>query len=228
MVEAACSFDPAWEEKYSRGHAQHYPWDSIVSFVFRNSPPNRLREQVRILEVGCGTASNLWFAAREGYLVAGVDASDAAIKAAKLKFDSDNLQGDLRVANFTSLPFADDLFDLVIDRCALTCAGFADAKNAISEISRVIRVGGRLYFNPYSDWHSSRSSGSHGNNGLTQDISEGSLVGVGQICFYGRRDIEDILDGWKILSLQHAVSTEMLEPGHMVHAEWRVVAEKLA
>ena len=24
------TFDPVWEEKYSSGHAQRYPWDSVV------------------------------------------------------------------------------------------------------------------------------------------------------------------------------------------------------
>ena len=227
MNHIITSVDPIWEEKYSQGHAQNYPWDVIVSFVFRNAPRDKPREKIRILEVGCGTGSNLWFAAREGFSVSGVDASLSAIELAKAKFLADNLEGDLRVADFIALPFSNDTFDLVIDRGALTCVGFADAQRAIKEINRVTRVGGRFFFNPYSDHHSSRSSGRLDVEGLSQDIVAGSMLGFGQICFYGRSSVEGILRGWKLLSLQHSVNSEMVESGHLVHAEWRTVAEKI-
>jgi 2-polyprenyl-3-methyl-5-hydroxy-6-metoxy-1,4-benzoquinol methylase len=80
------TLDPIWEEKYSAGHAQRYPWDPVVTFIFRNAPRDRPRSEVRILEVGCGTASNLWFAAREGFNVAGVDGGESAIAYAKQRF----------------------------------------------------------------------------------------------------------------------------------------------
>jgi hypothetical protein len=79
MTDAPHSFDPIWEDKYAHGHAQRYPWDTIVKFVFCNVQSERLCEQVRILEVGCVTASNLWLSAREGILVSGVGVSSNAI-----------------------------------------------------------------------------------------------------------------------------------------------------
>lgn len=221
------SFDPIWEEKYSAGHMERYPWDVVVSFVFRNSPRGKPRSEVRILEVGCGTGSNLWFAAREGFNVAGVDGSASAIDAAQQRFQAEGLSGDLRVADFTNLPFADNSFDLVIDRSSLVCCGFEMGKQAISEIHRVLRRGGRFLFNPYSDRHSSYSAGRSGPDGLTLDIAAGSMVGVGQICFYGRQQVVSALQDFRILSLQHMEWTEMLEPGWLVHAEWRAVAEKI-
>jgi ubiquinone/menaquinone biosynthesis C-methylase UbiE len=228
MTDAPHSFDPIWEDKYAHGHAQSYPWDAIVSFVFRNAPSDRSREQVRILEVGCGTASNLWFAAREGFSVAGVDASKSAIATAQARFAAEKLNGVLQVADFTALPFADASFDLVVDRAGLTCAGFSDARKAIQEIHRVTRIGGRFCFNPYSDHHGSRSSGYIDANGLTQGIGAGSLTRVRQICFYGRSQVESLLKNYRILSLQHIVATDMLKPDHEFHAEWRVIAERIA
>jgi SAM-dependent methyltransferase len=220
------TFDPIWEEKYAAGHIERYPWDAVVSFVFRNTSRGKPRSEVRILEVGCGTGSNLWFAAREGYSVAGVDGSVSAINAAQKRFREDGLIGDLRVADFTSLPFDDNNFDLVIDRGSLVCCGFEMGKKAISEIHRVMKKGGRFFFNPYSDRHSSYSAGRLGPDGLILDIAEGTMVAVGPLCFYGRQQVVSALREFRIINLQHMEWTEMLAPGWLVHAEWRAVAEK--
>ena len=220
------TFDPIWGEKYAAGHIERYPWDAVVSFVFRNTSREKPRSEVRILEVGCGTGSNLWFAAREGYSVAGVDGSVSAINAAQKRFKEDGLIGDLRVGDFTSLPFDDHYFDLVIDRGSLVCCGFEMGKKAISEIHRVMKKGGRFFFNPYSDRHSSYSAGRLGPDGLILDIAEGTMVAVGPLCFYGRQQVVSALREFRIINLQHMEWTEMLAPGWLVHAEWRAVAEK--
>ena len=221
------TFDPIWEEKYSSGHSQRYPWDAIVSFIFRNAPPHRPRNEVRILEVGCGTGSNLWFAAREGFQVAGIDGSESAIDYAKQRFQQAGLTGDLRVADFTNLPFEDGYFDLIIDRGALVCCGFSASRQAIAEIHRVSRPRSKFFFNPYSDRHSSYLGGKTKEDGLVDDISAGTLIGAGQLCFYGRRDVEmSIAIGWNILSIEHVEIANVTVSEQTVHAEWRVLAEK--
>jgi SAM-dependent methyltransferase len=222
------TFDPSWESAYRSGHAQRYPWDVIVSFVFKNAPRDRPPHQVRILEVGCGTASNLWFAAREGFEVLGIDGSASAIEQAKARFEQDGLTGDLRVGDFTQLPFPDGSVDLAIDRGALVCTGRTAARTAIGEIHRVLKRGSRFFFNPFSDRHSSSESGTSTPDGLRLGITEGTLVGVGQLCFYGKADVHAVLgNGWQILSLQHMEWMEVQKPEVTIHAEWRVVAEKL-
>ena len=221
------SYDPTWDTVYQGGHTVRYPWDAVVSFVFRNAPRDRPRESVRILEVGCGPASNLWFAAREGFSVAGIDGSADAIAQAQRRFDVEGLSGDLRVGDFTRLDGFDDAsFDLVIDRGSLVCAGRSAAARAVAEIRRVLRVGGRFFFNPYSDHHTSASAGRAAADGLRIDIDRGTMVGVGQLCFYSRPELDEVLSaGWQLRSVQHVEARE--EGDGSVHAEWRVVAEKL-
>lgn len=221
------SFDPVWEEKYAAGHAQNYPWDIVVSFVYRNLPRHKRRDEIHILEVGCGTASNLWFAAREGFQVAGIEASRSAVRMAQDRFHREGLKADLRVGDFTRLPFASDQFDLVIDRGSLVCCNLQSARMAIDEIYRVLLPGGRFFFNPYSEHHSSRSSGHTDAGGLTHNITEGSMTNVGQLCFYSRQQVEDALQKFAILSLQQMEYSDHLQAARSVHAEWRVVAEKL-
>ncbi|MGQ0662581.1 MAG: class I SAM-dependent methyltransferase [Pseudomonadota bacterium] len=231
MNRIAKSFDPIWEEAiYGEGqHLNRYPFDIVVSFVYRNYPRHKPREEIRILEVGCGAGNNLWFAAREGFQVAGIDASESAIAYARKRFSEEGLKGDFRVGDFTHLPFNGDVFDLAIDRGALTCCGFSAAKKAVVEVRRILREGGRFLFNPYSEKHSSRAAGRPGADGLTLDITGGTLIGVGQLCFWGRREIDAVLStGWKLLRLQHHELVERLEQKSLVHAEWRVIAQKAA
>lgn len=220
------NFDPLWEQKYASGHAQRYPWDVIVSFVFRHCPRDKRREDTRILEVGCGTGANLWFAAREGFQVAGIEGSESAICVALERFVAEGLKADLRVGDFTQLPFESSYFDLVIDRGSLVCCNLRAAQCAIEEIHRVLKPGGRFFFNPYSDHHSSRASGFTDADGMTHAISEGSMTNVGLISFYGRQQVETALRNFKILSLQHMQYSDQLEASRYIHAEWRAVAEK--
>jgi SAM-dependent methyltransferase len=220
------SFDLIWENKYSSGHIERYPWDVVVSFIFNNYPKNKLRSQIHILEVGCGTGSNLWFAAREGFSVAGIDGSVSAISKAHALLGKDGLSGDLRVGDFTTLPFADEHFDLVIDRGSLTCCSFEMGKKAIAEIRRVTNKNGRFFFNPYSKKCTSFHAGDHEFDGLVTNIQKGSMIGVGQICFYDQENVLSALSGFDVRSLQHMECIEILGSEQNIHAEWRVIAEK--
>ena len=219
--------DPVWEASYAAGHSQLYPWNAVVSFVFRYAPKERARENVRVVEVGCGTGSNLWFAAREGFAVCGIDGSPTAIARARERFAQDGLIGDFRVAEFDKLPFDDGSFDLAIDRGALTCVGHAAGRAAVAEVARVLRPGGFFYFNPYSKRHSSAVAGTPGADGLVRNIVRGTLVGAGGISFYGRDDVERALPApWRIRVLGHLERSDLLDENNLVHAEWRVISEK--
>ena len=224
-----CTYDSVWDNDIygRRQHFNRYPFDSVVTFIFRHYPRTKPRGVVRILEVGCGAGNNLWFAAREGFRVNGLDGSASAIAYAQRRFTEENLQGEFIVGNFTELPYADELFDLVVDRAALTCCGWTAVSRALAEVHRMLRPGGVLFFNPYHERHSSQASGQPGADRVRIGISEGTLKNVGQIFFYNRAQIDELFAaGWSIRMLQ---SMEMVDENAVVreiHAEWRVIAEK--
>ena len=215
-----------WESIYQAGQRNNYPWDNVVSFVFRNAPKDRPRDQVSIVEVGFGTASNLWFAAREGFAVSGVEGSETAVEYARNKFSEEGLTGDLRVGDFTKLPFADDSFDLAIDRAALCCIGRKSHIRAISEIERVLKPGGKFQYNTYADSHSSYRTGLLGPDGLRIGIDGGTLKGIGPIYCTSRSDIEEFFADWKLIKVERKEVADMLDVSGEVHAEWLVLAEK--
>jgi SAM-dependent methyltransferase len=227
-VNHTITFDPVWEQKYAGGHAQRYPWDVVVSFVFRNAPRDRPRGDVRVFELGFGSGANLWFAAREGFAVAGVEGSASAVAAADRRLADEGLGGDLRVGDFTRpLEFPDGFADLAIDRGALTCVGLGDARAAISEIRRILRPGGVFLFTPFSLRHPASLSGTPAGDGLVRDIRGGHLEDFGQICFYDRAAIDDAFgQGWRFETVEHVTHENASEPGHD-RAEWRVVAHRV-
>lgn len=223
------NFDPVWENSiYGQGrHLNRYPFDCVVSFVFRHRPRNKPAEQTRVLELGCGAGNNLWFAAREGFQVFGLDASVSAIAYAKKRFAKEGLSGEFQAGDFTRLPYQDNFFDLVIDRAAITCVGRTAAGKIIAGVHRVLATGGKFHFNPYSAKHASHASGIAGEDGLTVNIAGGSLTGVGQICFYDRNAmLAPFAKGWRVCSLQHVEHTELVDRNSSVHAEYRLIAEK--
>jgi SAM-dependent methyltransferase len=225
-MSLAISIDPWWESRYALGHSQRYPWDSVVSFVCRNAPKDRRRSDVRILEIGCGTGSNLWFAAREGFTVAGIDGSARAVREAQARFAKEGLAGKLLQGDFSVLPFDDGSFDLSIDRGSLTCCTDAATKATIAELRRVLVPGGRGFFNVFADSHTSYSSGRTGADGLTGDISAGTAAGAARYRFWSRRDIDGFFAcGWILRAVERLELTNMLG-GNAIHSEWRIVAER--
>lgn len=227
MMTCNGAVDPVWEQKYSAGHRQGYPWDQVVSFVLRHAPRDRPRRDVSILEVGCGTGSNLWFLASEGFTAAGIDASPSAIATAKARMDAESLPVSLHVGSFTALPFPDQSFDMAVDRSSLTCVGFSNARLALAEICRTLKPGGLLQFNPYSAAHGSLLTGNPAGDGLVTNMTGGTLAGCGQICFYSRQEALDVLgDGFEVEECRHLLLVDEDRPPETTHAEWRIIAQK--
>ena len=221
------SIDPVWEEKYSKGHQQRYPWDCVVSFVFRNVPKGREFSSIKVLEVGCGTGSNLWFAAREGMQVAGIDGSASAITNARKRFSAENLEGDFHVGCFSVLPFEAATFDIVIDRGALTCAGKEGFVNGFREIERVVKPGGRFFCRTPSDMHSSCWVGERSEYGTLDEISFGELMGAGRLFFISRNEVVELFSkNWNLRELKRVESQDMLSKRPDLVSEWQIVAER--
>jgi len=190
-----------WErDVYSAGkQLNRYPWDHVVSFLFRH----RQQTAANVLEVGCGSGNNLWFAAREGCAVTGIDASPSAIAYARKRFAEEGLKGDFRVVDFREpLGLAEGSFDLIIDRSALTYLPPDQLVPVVARLRALLKPGGKFLFNPFGQ-------------GMT-------AAPTGQPYFYDREEISRVLIGWKILCLQR-VTAETEQPRETL-VEWRVIA----
>jgi SAM-dependent methyltransferase len=216
-------FDPVWDEIYEGGRQLNkYPYTSIVSFLMSKIDLHNIGSQPKVIEIGCGAGNNLWFAAREGFDVTGIDASVAAINYAKARFSDEGLKGRFDVGDFVSLPYPDDTFDIALDRAALSQVPKNSAKATVMEISRVTKSGGTFYSEIYSDRATSRGKITDG--GLLVDV-EGPYSGVGQIGFYSKSEVLELYDEhMEVLHITHTETMDALNKPAEIYAHWSVVA----
>ncbi|MDX9974485.1 MAG: class I SAM-dependent methyltransferase, partial [FCB group bacterium] len=176
---------------YSRGrHLNLYPYHAVVGFVLRHYGQARDRSLVRILELGFGAGNNLWFAAREGFSVAGIEGAPTAVAFAQTRFHSEGLTGDLREGNVADLPWEQESFDLVLDRGSLCTTTLPVFESALAESRRVLKVGGRLLSVNYSHQHPGRTFGAPLGGGDYDAFTGGYFHGLGTVHFCDRAGID--------------------------------------
>ena len=193
-------FDNIWDKIYSRREqCNKYPFDNIVSILLRLLPLLKEIEKPKVLEIGCGVGNNLLSAAKEGYSVFGIDASRYAIDMAKFFFKENNIEGELNVGSFSSIPYQDSYFDLVIERAALSLAPQEIAQKAICEVDRVLKKNGFFYSEIYSDKAKFTTKFQDRKN----IIIDGPYEGVGQIFFYNESSLKSLLKNFIIIENSH-------------------------
>ncbi len=108
----------------------------------------------RILDLGCGDGGYTLLAAKKGASAAvGLDISPEMLDAARSRADADGMQIGWCRASIDALPFAGNVFDLII---AVTVLCFRDEPGAaLKEAARVLRPGGSFVIGElgrYSMW----------------------------------------------------------------------------
>ncbi len=204
MIEHAP--DLFWERDfYGSGKFPQCPYPELASFVFRNEP-KRPRNEIRILEIGCGPGNNLWYLAHEGFSVAGTDSSGIALEFARRRLEADGLSAELRDAAFPHVPFAHESFDFVLERAALCCVPLEVCRESIDEVRRVLKPGGKFLFCPYSQHERDFGYALHYSEPMIYDLFR---------------------NGWRIIQLLHVTTEDRLR-NVTVCGEWKVGVEKVA
>lgn len=106
----------------------------------------------RILEVGCGTGTNLRIYQNKGCKVFGVDLSPFMLNMAKKKLGT---HASLALGDASALAYSDHSFDLVIAMLTLHEMSPIKRRAVMDEITRVMKMDGRLLI---VDFHHGRRS----------------------------------------------------------------------
>src|SRR5271155_1362805 len=91
------TWDPIWEDIFRSRSWGKYPPEHVIRFIALSFSGAVDRSKVRLLEIGFGPGANVWFMAREGFSVSGIDGSPTAIQRAQERLASEGLAADLRV-----------------------------------------------------------------------------------------------------------------------------------
>lgn len=94
-----------------------------------------------VLEVGCGTGTNLVPYHQAGCRVFGIDVSSAMIAQAQKKL---NAHADLRVGDGARMPYCNDQFDLAVAMLTLHEMPSNIRPLVIKEMARVLKTNGRM------------------------------------------------------------------------------------
>lgn len=211
-----------WEKIYQEQEWGKYPAEALIRFIARNFY-QRKRDEVHILEVGCGPGPNIWYFAREGFNAYGIDISETAIERAKNRLVSEGLSAvELRAGNILSLPFSDKTFDCVVDNACLYCNSLSDTEMIMKEIQRVTKDEGFLYSRtPSSDMYIGKAQKKRGHLEF-YDISDGPFAGKGLARLIDRQGINALYGRFfEIISVDRMDYTS--NNGEIKVSEWVII-----
>lgn len=100
--------------------------------------------QGEVLEIGFGTGINLSYYPKHLQKLITVDANPGMDALAKKRIASSTITVDNQVLNGENLPMADHTFDSVVS--TWTLCSITNVEQAIAEIHRVLKPGGKFYF----------------------------------------------------------------------------------
>lgn len=219
------SWDQTWEQIFKTQEWGKYPSEDLIRFIARNFYGVPIRKEIKILEVGCGTGANLWYVAREGFSVFGIDGSETAIEKAKNRLDTEvtGWNGEFEVGDIISLPYESSIFDAVIDNEAIYANSYENSKKIYNEIHRVLKQNGKIFSRAFATgcW-GDRTGQNVGMN--TWIANEGPLKNKGVSRFSTKEDMEDLLKSFSKLEIERLERTYNNLNEKVI--EWIVTGEK--
>jgi ubiquinone/menaquinone biosynthesis C-methylase UbiE len=148
----------------------------------------------RVLEIGGGTGANLAFYGAVEDLVI-TEPEEPMARRLERKVAASGVRASVVRAPAEHLPFPDDSFDVVVSTLVLCTV--SDLAQALAEVHRVLKPGGRLLFLEHVRSDSDRLS-------RWQDRLNGLQNRVGHGCNCNRRTLDSITSaGFSIGELQH-------------------------
>jgi demethylmenaquinone methyltransferase/2-methoxy-6-polyprenyl-1,4-benzoquinol methylase len=115
------------------------PFNTVIRKIgFKLFPP---KQGMRVLDVGCGTGTNLDIYHMAGCKAFGLDLSPAMLEEARRKLGK---RAELRLGDASQMPYPDAFFDLVISMLTLHEMPISIRPAVMSEMIRVLKQDGRI------------------------------------------------------------------------------------
>lgn len=203
-----------YEQSYSAQgiHAQRrYPNEELIRFLARNflKLSREERARVSILDAGCGSCSNLWAIAHEGFEAHGVDLSPEGLRLGQQVLAEWEVTAQLRLGDLLQLPYEDGSFHAVVDVFSSYVLSLEEFGRYLAEVARVLKPGGKFFlFTP------STESDAFRNHAPATKIDEFTLNGIYRkdSPFFGNAYAFRFSD---VAALQAVLRNHGLEPEHV-------------
>jgi SAM-dependent methyltransferase len=215
------TWNPVWESIFQSKEWGKYPPEHVIRFAARNFYGAADRSRIRLIEIGCGPGANVWFMAREGFDVSGIDGSSTAIHKARQRLAGEGLVADLRVGDFAELPWPDASFDGVIEDASLYANPWTGIQSALREVHRVLKPGAPFLSSFFTDRTWGYGEGEMVEGDGFENLRQGPLGGTGFCLFLKRARVPELFRdfsgihveriSWTLEGEQHLVEKFVIE-----------------
>lgn len=182
-----------WEKIHSEQEWGRYPSEIVIRFVARNFYQAQ-RNQIKILDFGCGGGANTWYLAREGFDVYAFDGAPSAIKNAEAYLQREGYCAvNFDVMDGIAITYEDNFFDCVIDNVCIYANTFENIVKMYEQTYRVLKNGGKLFSSCFGTRTAGYGIGVCLEKGTYKDIEDGMLSGRATAHFYEVEEFENVL-----------------------------------
>ncbi len=220
------SWDPVWENVFRSRAWGRYPPEELIRFVASRFGEVRDRRAVRILEVGCGTGANLWYLAREGFSVAGIDGSAAALGLAGERLAAEGLEAKLVLGDFMQLRehFGPESFDAIVDVSSLQHNRMGAVTATVQQIRETLEPGGSAFAMLVAAGSWGDGLGVEIEPGTRTDIAAGPLASAGVSHFFSLGEVERVFAEFADVVIEY--SERSLDERREVYRHWVLTASR--
>lgn len=182
-----------WENIHANQEWGKYPSEQVVRFVARNYY-NCVRQDIKILDFGCGAGANTWFLAREGFDVYAFDGAPSAVKRAEKYLQDEGCNSvHFKVLDGKSLDYEENFFDCVIDGACICSNTRDNIIKMYQEVYRVLKQQGKIYSSCFGLETDGYLTGEELEVNTYNNIKEGALANRGIAHFYSEQELYTIL-----------------------------------
>lgn len=213
------TFSPEWNRAFlANTHLSVWPWSDLVSYVNRYAKP--AQGYRRVLELGCGVGANVPLFLKLGVDYFAIEGSEAAVRMLHQAYP--DLSDRIVVGDFTRELAFDGLFDLVVDRSAITHNTTASIRDVLSMVFDRLRPGGKLLG---IDWFSTEYPDALRGDALDShtrtNLPSGQFAGIGTVHFSDQEHVIGLLSdaGFVLERLEHK-RTELAFPEPNQRCGW--------
>ena len=220
-------WDKGWERIFSENEYGKYPSEELIRFVAINYYKLPNRNEIKILEIGSGTGPNLWYLAREGFRVVGVEGSRIGVERTKERLQQESLTAEVFVGDVMNLKFEDNSFECVIDMECLCANSIKDSLIILDEVYRVLKFNGKFFSRTFMTGSEGYGKGEKlecEENTYTDSFQGTETKGCGIIRFTSEEEIYELYNKFIIENIDYRILTK--DSQQILVKEWLIVCSK--